>query len=216
LGVAERTERVCARGDDECCAVAGLAVGGGEEHDVADHHQGCGDDEEDVAFIKSPREEGEEDSKECADDVRRYCVQLQGDEGVGWVDGLDDGRSEKCKTLDSDVVEQEDEGGSDRDRREDTAEHLGLVHLVENFSRSDTFGLDTSDSQILLLLREPLRGGWTIGESEERDHGKTDGDDAFDGEDHAPRVQTAEAVHSEDSRSQKPSEGTSDRSHHDV
>ena len=216
LGVAESTEGISARGDDESRAVAGLAVGGGEEHDVANHHQGCGDDKEDVTLVEAPREEGEEYSEECTDDVRWYSVQLKRDESVGWVDSLDDSRSEECKTLHGDVIEQENEGCSDRDGREDTAEHLGLVHLVENFGCSDTLGLDTGNSQILLLLREPLCGGWTIGEREEGDRGKTDGDDAFDGKDHAPRVQAAEAVHSKDSRSQKPSEGTGDRSHHDV
>lgn len=47
LGVAEGAEGKGAAGDEEGGAVAGLRVGGGEEHNVAHHNEGRGADEED-------------------------------------------------------------------------------------------------------------------------------------------------------------------------
>jgi hypothetical protein len=69
LGVAQGAEGEGACGDEEGGAVADLGVFGGEEHDVADHHQGGGADEEDLAFVEAGGEVGEEHCEEGADDV---------------------------------------------------------------------------------------------------------------------------------------------------
>ena len=69
LGVAEGAEGERTAGDDEGCAVPHVWLVGGQEHDVPDHDEGCGDDEEDVALVDAPGEEGEEHGEEGADDV---------------------------------------------------------------------------------------------------------------------------------------------------
>ena len=53
LGVAQSTKGEGACGDEERRAVADLRVFGGEEHDVPDHHEGGGADEEDLAFVEA-------------------------------------------------------------------------------------------------------------------------------------------------------------------
>lgn len=63
---------------------------GGEEHDVAGHCQGGGDDDEDGAAVEFPGEEVEEDGEEGADDVGGDCVELLGDYRVVGVDCCDD------------------------------------------------------------------------------------------------------------------------------
>lgn len=64
LGVAERAVTVCAGGDQEGGTIAHVWVGRGEEHYVAGHHERRGQDEEDVAAVEFPSEEGEENGEE--------------------------------------------------------------------------------------------------------------------------------------------------------
>ena len=54
LGVAQGAEGEGTGGDEEGCAVADLRFLGGEEHDVTDHHEGRGDDEEDASAVEAP------------------------------------------------------------------------------------------------------------------------------------------------------------------
>lgn len=90
LRVAQGSECEGAGRDEEGCAVTGLGILRGQEHDVSDHDEGGGDDEEDLASVEAPGEEGEEDCEECADDVGWDGAELLVDDGVGvgWVDRL--------------------------------------------------------------------------------------------------------------------------------
>ena len=51
-------------------------MSGGKEHDIADHHERGGDNEEDIAFVEVPGQAGEENYKKCSNDVGRDGVQL--------------------------------------------------------------------------------------------------------------------------------------------
>lgn len=64
LSVAERAERVCARGDEEGGPVSYVRVFGGEKHDIASHYKWCGHDEEDETAVEFPGQEGEEEGEE--------------------------------------------------------------------------------------------------------------------------------------------------------
>lgn len=90
LRVAQGSEGEGAGGDEEGGAVTGLGILRGEEHDVSDHDEGGGDDEEDLASVEAPGEEGEEDREEGADDVGWDGAELLIDDcvGVGGVDRL--------------------------------------------------------------------------------------------------------------------------------
>ena len=76
LGVAQSTKGEGACGDEERRAVADLRVFGGEEHDVPDHHEGGGADEEDLAFVEACGEVGEQDGEEGADYVGWHGAEL--------------------------------------------------------------------------------------------------------------------------------------------
>ena len=169
-----------------------MGVRAGEEHDVAAHHEGGADDEEDVAAVESPAEEGEEDGEKGANNIRRNGMELLRDHTIFGVDCLDDRGGEEGQTLYGDVVQEEYEGGRESDRAKDTAEDLWNVELVQDFCGTDTFGFDTSDCKVFLLLREPPRSSGTVGQGEEGDERKTAGNDALNGKDHAPMVKAAE------------------------
>lgn len=66
LSVAERAERVCARGDEEGSAVSHVRVFGGEEHNVTSHYRWCGHDEEDETTVEFPGQEREENGEELS------------------------------------------------------------------------------------------------------------------------------------------------------
>lgn len=89
LGVAQRSERKGTGGDDECRAVAHLRVRGSEEHDVSDHYQRGGDDEEDVPSVEAPGQEGKHDCEEGSDYVRWHSAELLVNYRGAGVDCLD-------------------------------------------------------------------------------------------------------------------------------
>lgn len=113
-------------------------------------------------------------------------MQLLGDYSVLRIDGADNGRREEGKTLNCDVVEQEDERRGEDYRIEYAAERLRLVELVYNCSLADALRLDTSDGQVLLRRGKPPGSFRSICEREERYKRQTTGDDALNGEDHPP------------------------------
>lgn len=191
-------------------------VGAGQEHDVSTHHQWSGHDEEDVSTIEPPGEQGEKKDEEGPDHIRRDGVELLRYHRVLRVDCLDDGWQEKRKALDGDVVEEEDEGGGQGDRAEDATENFDGVDLVEHLGGPDTLRLDSGNGEILLFLAEPPGRLGTVGHGEKGNDGQATGDDAFDGKDHAPLMQTTEMVEGEDGGSQKAAKGTGQRSHDDV
>jgi hypothetical protein len=51
----------------------------GKEHDVAAHHKGGANDEEDIAAVDFPAEEREEDSEEGADYLKRTIARIISD-----------------------------------------------------------------------------------------------------------------------------------------
>lgn len=87
-----------------------MRICGCEEHDVTNHCHWRSNNEENHAFVCAPRQEWEEDCEEGTDDIRWDGMKLLADDCVLGVDGLDNCRSEEGQSLDSDVVEQEDEG----------------------------------------------------------------------------------------------------------
>ncbi|KAJ8106704.1 hypothetical protein OPT61_g9364 [Boeremia exigua] len=216
LRVAERAEGEGAGRDDEGRSVAHLRHRAGQEHNVADHHEGRAHDDEDHAAVEAPAEEGEEEREESAHDVRRDSAELLVHDGGAWVDGSYDGRREEGKTLHGDVVQEEDERCGQDDGVEDTAERLLPVELVENLVLSNALRLDTRDSQILLLLSQPPRSLGSIGQGDEGDEGEEAGDDALDGEDHPPAGERAKRVECEDSRGQETTERAGQRRHDNV
>ena len=138
MGVAESSECEGAAGDEEGGPVSDLRVCAGEEHDVAAHHEGCADDEEDGAAVKLPAEKGNEDRKEGADHVRRHGVELLRNDAAFGVDCLNDRGGEEGDTLDGDIVKEEYEGGRHSNGAEDTAKGLRHVELVQDFGGSNT------------------------------------------------------------------------------
>ncbi|KAI2283161.1 hypothetical protein LOZ03_006797 [Ophidiomyces ophidiicola] len=216
LGVAQGAEGEGAAGDEKGGTVAHARVLRGEEHGVADHHERGGEDHEDVAAVEAPAEERDEDGEVGADDVGGYGLQLLLHDGVARVDGADDGGQEEGHALHGDVVEQEDEGGGEGDGAEEALGHLGPVELVEHLGGADAFGLDAGDGEVLLLGRQPAGGLGTVGPGDEADEREADGDDALDGEDHAPLAQAAEVGELEDAGGQQAAEGAGQRGHGDV
>lgn len=216
LRVCEGTEHEGGCGDDESGAVAHLGVLAGQEHDITDHYEGGGTHDENLSPVDPGADERQEQREEGTDDVRGNCVQLLLDDGLFRVDGLDDRRQEEGQALDSDIVEQEDEGCGQCDGVEDAAEDLGLVNLVEDLCLPDTLGLDAGDGEVFLLLAEPAGGFGSVGEGEERNEREANCDDALYAEDHAPRVQTAKARQLQDRRRKKPTKCTCQGCHDNV
>lgn len=169
LRIGEGAEHECGCGDDESGAVAHMRVLARQEHDVTDHYERGGAHDKNLSPVDLGADERQKQGEEGADDVRGHCVQLLFDDGLFRIDGLDDRRQEEGQALNSDIVEQEDEGCGQRHRAEDAAKDLRLVNLVEDLCLSDTLGLDASNGEILLLLAEPARGLGPVGEGEERD-----------------------------------------------
>lgn len=110
LRVREGAEHEGGCGDDESGAVADLEILAGEEHYVTYHYEWSGAHYEDLSPVDLGANERQEQGEEGADDVRGYCVQLLLDNGLFGIYGLHDCRQEESQALDSDVVEQEDEG----------------------------------------------------------------------------------------------------------
>jgi hypothetical protein len=127
-------------------------------------------------------------------------VELLRDDSVLGIDSADDRRGEESKTLDSDVVQKEDERSGQNDRVENAADRLLLVELINNLALPYTFRLDASDSKILFLLIEPTGCLRAVGKGEERDYGKNARNDALDSENHPPALEATERVESEDRR----------------
>jgi hypothetical protein len=67
LGITERSKCKGAAGNKERGSVSNVGFLTGEEHDVAAHHEGSANDEEDIAAVDLPAEERDEDGKEGAD-----------------------------------------------------------------------------------------------------------------------------------------------------
>lgn len=125
-------------------------------------------------------------------------MQLLEDGGVLGVDSADNRGQEEGQTLDSNVVQEEDEGSGENGRVEDTAKGLLLVQLVEHTVLADTLRLDTGNGQVLLCLGQPAGRLWSVGQGEEGDDGDDAGDDAFNREDHPPSLQRTERFQIED------------------
>lgn len=99
LGVAESAVSKGTGSDEESCAISdmrGIFIGS-EEHDVTDHDKRGTNEQEDIAAIESPGEKGEKQGEECADHVRWNCVELLGDDGVVWINCLDNRWSKECE-----------------------------------------------------------------------------------------------------------------------
>lgn len=215
LAVADRAEAEERGGDEEGGAVAHAGVGRGQEHDVADHGHGRAGDEEDLAAVNLPRDEGQEEGEEAADDVGRDRVELLHDEGLARVDGADDGRGEEGEALDRDVVEQEDERGRQRYGRHHAQPQLLLVHVVEHDRLADALGADAALGHLALLGGQPAGRGGAVGEGQERDKSQAAGDDAFNDKDHAPRRDGADVVERQDGRGEQTAKGTGHGRHDD-
>lgn len=151
LRVTQRAEGKGSGRDNKGCAITSLwiVLCCRQEHDVADHHDWRTHYEKDVAAVKAPGEEGEENCEECTDlgtmsvgvkamirkcthNVRRHCHQLLVDNRRLGIDGLDNCRREEGETLHGDVIEQEDEGHQQSSGRKDAAQKLGLVDAIED------------------------------------------------------------------------------------
>lgn len=214
--VAESSVGKGSDGNDESCAVASRGVVGGEEHDVADHHERSRGDEVDGAFVGFGGEERDEDCSESADDVGWDCAELLLNDGLLGVNRLDDGRGEKGQTLHGDVVEEEDEGCGEGDGVEDAEKKFLVVDLVENHGGANTLGLDAGNGEFLFIGAEPAGGFRAVGEGDESYQGEPNGDDTFNAEDHAPGGEAAEVVEGENSRSEEPTECACKGSHDNV
>ena len=86
--------------------------------------------------------------------------------GVVWVDGLDDRGSEKREALDGDVVEKEDECCGECDGTEDSPEDFWFVDLIKDFGGCYSLGLYAGDGEVFFLLGEPAGCGWTVGQGD--------------------------------------------------
>lgn len=107
------------------------------------------------------------------------------------VDSANDSWRKECQALNSDVVQQKDEGCGQYDGVEDASDCLLFVKLVQDLILTDALRLDASDGQILFLLAEPSSSLWSVCEGDEGDEREEAGDDSLDGEDHAPLFQRA-------------------------
>lgn len=189
LSVTEGAEGECTRCDDESCAVTNGGVLGSQEHDAAkesvyglnrtsfrccccllsNNDQRSGRNKNDQPPVSFPTDIREHQTEEATDHVWRNGVKLLADDCVVGVDGANNSRRKESKSLNRNVVEQEDHGSAQSDRRKDALEDLFAIKLVQNLSSSDSLGLDTRDSQILFFLREPSGRRWSVGQGEERD-----------------------------------------------
>lgn len=203
LRVRERADGEAADGREEGRGVPHAGHLARQEQDVPQHREGRRGDDEGGAAVAAPAAERQADDEDGAQHVRRDREQLLLDGRLGRVDGGDDGRREEREALHRDVVEEEDEGRRQHHRVPEAQPQLAVVGLVEHAGLCHALGLDARDGEVLLLLREPARRLRAVGEREERDDGQPDGDDSFDAEDHAPRVQASKVVQCEDSGCQQ-------------
>lgn len=233
MGVAERAKGEGATGDDEGCSVADLRNVAGEElvsrsvdaeciskfmtyHDVSGHHQRSTADEQNRASVNAPADERDENRKERANNVRWHGVQLLRYNRVARVNRADNCWSEEGQSLNSDVVQQEDERGSQNDGIENATERLLPVKFIKDFVLANALRLNTCNGEVLLFLAEPPSSLWSICEGEERDECENASDDALDSENHSPARQRAKGVKGEDRGSEETAKGTSKRSHDNV
>lgn len=166
------TEAECASHDEEDCSVSGLGIFGGEENDVADHHERGTAEHDDASSLDLHRDvrelknrhqrtfdghrtvrETHQDGEEGSHDVRRDRKQLLGDSRFFRIDGSNNSRSEESNTLNRDIVQQENKTDHERSRSKDSLLDSTSVHLVQNRGRSDMLGLDSTGGKVLLLLR---------------------------------------------------------------
>ena len=110
-------------------------------------------------------------------------MQLLGDDGSFGVDGLDDGWGEESEALDGDIVEEEDECGTESRWVDDTPQCLLAVDLVEDFGCCDTLRFDTRNGEVALFLREPPCSRRAVCEGDECDYREAASDDTLDSED---------------------------------
>jgi hypothetical protein len=216
VGVGHGTQDHTGTGNQETSTISNTGSLRGQEHGVTDDNGGSGEDDEDLSPVEIPTESREGNSKDSSNGIRRNTVKLLLNGAVLGIDGSDDGREEESKTLDGDVVEEEDEGDLKSDGVGDTAPELDSIDTVNDFGLSKTLGLDTGDAKILLLLSEPSSSLGSIGEGDESEETETDGDDTLDSEDHSPVVKATEVRELENSTGQETTEGTSKRSHDHV
>lgn len=216
LRVGHGAKRKDGRREQKDGGIAGLGVGGGKEDDEADNDEGCARHDDDLATVHLPADGGQKESEESTDDIRGHSQELGHDGGLAGVDGADDGGGEEADALDGDVVEQENERGAERHRVEDAAHELLDVHLVEDLGGADTLRLDAENGKVLLRLGEPASRLGTVSEGDVGNESKNAGDDALNGENHAPRGQAAKALELEDAGGEETTEGTGHGSHDDV
>lgn len=216
MGVGHGTQNHTGAGNQETSTISNTGSLRGQEHSISDDDGGSGEDDEDLSPVEVPTESREGNSKDGSNGVGRDTVKLLLDGAVLGVDGSDDGREEESKTLDGDVVEEEDKGDLESDGVGDTAPELDSIDTVNDFGLGETLGLDTGDAEILLLLSEPSSSLGSVCEGNESDEAKTDGDDTLNSEDHAPVVKATEVGELEDSTGQETTESTSKRSHDHV
>lgn len=216
VGVGHGTKNHAGTGNQEASTISNARSLRGQEHGVSDNDGGGGKDDEDLASVEIPTESREGNSKDGSDGVGRDTVKLLLDGAVLGVDGSNDGGEEESKTLDSDVVEEEDEGDLKSDGVGDTTPELDSVDTVDDLSLSETLRLDTGNAEILLLLSEPSSSLGSISECDESDETKTNGDDTLNSKDHSPVVKATEVGELEDSTGQETTESTSKRSHDHV
>lgn len=216
VGVGHGTKNHTGTGNQETSTVSNTGSLRGQEHGVSDNDGGGGQDDEDLSSVEVPTESREGNSKDGSDGVGRNTVKLLLDGAVLGVDGSDNGGEEESKTLDSDVVEEEDEGDLKSDGVGDTTPELDSIDTVNDFSLSKTLRLDTGDAKVLLLLSEPSSSLGSICECDESDETKTDGDNTLNSKDHSPVVKATEVRELEDSTGQETTESTGKRSHNHV
>ena len=82
------------------------------------------------AAVKTPAEEGQEDSDEGAGNIRRNGIELLSDGAGGGVDGLDNCGCEEGEALNSDIIEEEYKGCGEGDGAEDAAQDFWCVDFV--------------------------------------------------------------------------------------
>lgn len=216
VSVCHGTQNHTSAGNEEASTVSNTSLLGSQEHSIADNDSGRGQDDEDLSLVNPPTDSREDESKASTDSVRRNTVELLLDNAVIGVDAADNGGEEESETLDSDVVEEEDEGDLEGDRVGNTAPELDSVDTVDDFGLGETFGLDTGDAEILLLLGEPAGCLGSVGKGDESEKTEADGNDTLNSKDHSPGVKATEVVKLENSTGKKTTKGTSKGSHNHV
>jgi len=167
LGVAQSAKGEGTGGNDESSSVADIGILGCKEHDISNHHQWSGGNKQDCASVQAPGDEWQQNGEKATDNVWRDSVELLRDDGCLGVDGAHNGRGEESQSLNSDIIQKEDEGCDNGDWVEDTTHNLLHVELVEDFGRCNTFSLDTGNCEVLLFLSEPISRRGTVSQSEE-------------------------------------------------